>query len=32
VPGQSLETVAKYRKEANRKAMSHTAQMRRSKK
>ncbi|WP_299785763.1 hypothetical protein [uncultured Marivita sp.] len=29
VTGQSLETVAKYRVEANRKAMSRTAQMRR---
>lgn len=31
VTGQSLETVAKYRKEANQKAMSRTAQMRRFK-
>jgi hypothetical protein len=29
VTGQSLETVAKYRKEANQRAMSRTAQMRR---
>ncbi|MFG6565992.1 hypothetical protein ACGYLI_17390 [Sulfitobacter sp. 1A13421] len=29
VTGQSLETVAKYRKEANQKAMSRTAQLRR---
>lgn len=31
VTGQSLETVAKYRKEANQKVMSRTAQMRRFK-